>query len=157
MHLGLLVVRLADGGMTGKEQARSARLFDCVGPLALELQDLRSMNDALAPKRHEIGLRRAPTRECFGPLLCSSRIEDLATFEQHTAVHDARDGRRDFVGDHPDHRFVQARRARGKVALRNERFSATESAEGDDIAVAELLADVAGARERRVRYGDRPR
>ena len=59
----------------------------------------------------------------------------------HAAVHVADEDRRHVARGHGHHRFVEQRGPAGDLAERDQRAAQAEPAEGDEVAVAEPLAD----------------
>ncbi len=62
-----------------------------LGPVALELQHLGAVDEALSPERHEAGLIVAPTAECLCPLLRPLQMICAVTGLDDRAVHQAGD------------------------------------------------------------------
>jgi hypothetical protein len=75
-------------------------------------------------------------------LLRPAQIEDLLARLDHGAVGDPRDHRRNFAGLDGDHDLVQERHARGGLAQRDHRAAKAEPGEGDQVRVAEALAEL---------------
>ena len=107
---------LAVGGLGGRalveagRQPRPARgLDERVVPVTGELQDLRPVHEAAARERHEIRLAVAPPAQSGGPFLRAAHLVDLLTGEDHAAVDEPGDDRRELVRRERDHRLVEQR------------------------------------------------
>ena len=143
MELALLVEGEPERGMGGLGQPLPGPLHlrDRLRPLAVRLQDLRPVHEALAPVRHEIGLRGAPMVERLGPLGRPPQVEHVHARLDDGAVDDPRRDRRHLAGGHGHHHLVEQAHARGGVAQRERRLAAAEHPEREEILVVESLGD----------------
>jgi len=110
VDLRLLVLRI--GARLPVDFARSTlrrapRLFDRLGPRAGELHQLRAVDEAGPAERHEIGLRRAPTRQRRGPFAGSVHDVELAAAGDRIAVGEPGQHRPQAARGHADHRLVE--------------------------------------------------
>ncbi len=120
---------------------RAVGLDHRLGPRAVRLQHLRSMDEALAPVRHQPGLRGAPLAQRLGPLRGPAEIERLHALGNDRAVDDpGRDGRH-LTSRDGDHRLVEEAHAGGDLAERHGDLTLAQDAQRDQIGVGEPVTD----------------
>ena len=151
VQLGLLVVGIARRRAAGQRLAGPLRLGQRLVPAAVELQDLRAVDQALAPVRHEVRLGVAPAGHRLGPLPGPAGVEGLAALDQHGAVHDPGDRDRHLVGDDGHHGLVEVRGTAGEVVPGEEHLAAAQPAQRHHVGVGAPLADGARLLEGRLR------
>ena len=122
--------------------AGPAGLHQCVGPGAVQLHDLRTMEQARSGERHQVGLLLAPRRQGERPLLGAAQLVDLIAALDHAAVDEPAHDRRQLAGGDRHHRLVQAGEPVPNAAQRGERAALVDQPDGDEVAVAEALADL---------------
>ena len=91
----------------GEALGRVLGLDDRGRPVAVGLEQLGSVDEALPAVGNEVRLRGAPLVEGLGPLGGAAQLEDVDTRLDHRAVDDAGRDRRDLTRGHRHHRFVQ--------------------------------------------------
>ena len=91
--------------------ARSTRLFERIRPRAVQLQDLGPVHEAAAGEGDHLRLLRPPVRERSRPLARAAHLVHLLAREDHPAVDDPGDDRRELLGGDRDHRLVEQREA----------------------------------------------
>ena len=92
----------------GEPRGGAPRLRERVVPRALELEDLRAVDETPARERDEVGLLAAPAREHPGPLPRAAHLEHVLAREDDGAVdHPGRDRREARPGD-DHHRLVRS-------------------------------------------------
>jgi hypothetical protein len=136
-----------------QQLARVLRVPGRFLPLAAHLEDLRAVEEALAPIAHEIGLRRAPPRKPRGPLVRTTQIENLLASLQHGAVGIAREYRRHVSGNHRDHRLIEQGDTLGDASETDQRAPAALSGLACEIAISILARDLRGLIEEGVSGG----
>ena len=109
VQLTLLIAGETEGRVERVRQALAGplRLDDRLGPLAVGLQHLRAVHEALPAVRHEVGLGRAPRVQRLGPLGCPAQLEHVDARLDHGAVHDPGGDRADLARCHRHHRLVE--------------------------------------------------
>lgn len=115
----------------------------CV-PLAVHLQDLGSVHEALAPVGHETWLVLAPAVERPGPLSGTAQVEDLLAGVDDRAVHDAGHDGRCLASGHRHHGLVQVAHALLGVAEAQQRLAPADGAERGQVGVGEATRQVPG-------------
>ncbi len=140
MQFALLVMRPSDRRfrLAGQPVACPLGLPHRAPPVAAHLQYLGPVDQALAAKRHQIGLRPAPRVERPRPLARPLGIEDALTGQDHGAVDDAAEDRRNVVAGHRNHRFIQARDTLPGSARGDQGLTAAEQRKGQKVRVVEL-------------------
>ena len=138
-------------GEGGKLLARLLGISQCLGPVALELQDFCSIDQALAAVAYEVGLRLAPLSKRCRPFARPAPIEYLVARLEHAAVDVAGDHRRHFVGKDGDHCLVQKRHAVRDAALPDQRMAPPVPGETGQITIScKPSCNLEGLREGRI-------
>ena len=125
----------------GKPHARVQCAFDCAGPVALRLLQLRSVHETLAAERHQAGLCITPTAERLGPFGGAAQVEEIHALEDQGAVGDSRRDRIEFTSRHRHHDLVEPGHARVRLGDRDERLPLAQLSEHLQIGVVEPVAD----------------
>ena len=99
------------------------------------------MHEALAPERHEIGVRVAPRAQRRRPLVGSVQVEGLLAHEDHCAIDATGDERRDLFRRHEDHRFVQQRQPLRVAPDDDERAALPQPAERHEVGLTEAVPE----------------
>ncbi len=110
-------------------------------PVAVDLEQLGTVHEALPAVRHEVGLRRAPVVEGLGPFGGAAQLEDVDTRLDHRAVDDAGRDRRDLARRHRHHRLVHRAQPGGELAARQRRLPAAEQPERQHVAIPARVGD----------------
>ena len=96
VELGQLVDRLPDGWLRRRSRQPLPRTLCLVGrlaPRAVESQQLRAKDEAVAAERDHVGLRLPPALQGRGPFLGTAEVEHRLARLDDRAVHDPRRGR----------------------------------------------------------------
>src|SRR5215208_294563 len=99
MELSLPVVGLGGGRPIHRLSATLAgppRLLDRVPPRTVKLHDLGAMHHARTCECHHVWLLSAPPREGGGPLLCAAQLVRVLAAQEHAAIHQTADDRREI-------------------------------------------------------------
>ena len=80
------------------------------GHAPCELHDLGAVDQAAPGEGDQVGLALAPARQRGGPLLGAPHLVRVLAGEDHAAVDDPGDDRRELAGGHRHHRLVEQRR-----------------------------------------------
>jgi hypothetical protein len=123
------------------------------GPVAGGLLKLRTVHEALAAERDQIGLGCAPPGEGCRPLRCPRQIELCHAFEDHRAVHDAGGDRADLAAGDRQHDVVEAAESVCRPSHADEGLAAGEEPERLQVTIAEPSADLARLYRQVVRRG----
>ena len=107
----------------------------------MELHQLGPIDETAPTERDEIGLIVAPAAECRRPLLGTAQVEDGLEGLDRGAVDDPGDDRRNLAGGDCDHRLIEEGDAPRRLAHRDQRLAASETAERRKVRVAELIRD----------------
>ena len=121
--------------------ARTTRLLERIPPLAVELEDLRPVHEAAPGEGDHLRLKRPPVRERPRPLARAPHLVDLLAREDHAAVDDPGDDRRQLLGRDRDHRLVEEREAVAHLTVPDQHVTLAVDREREEIAIAEALAD----------------
>ena len=97
------------------------------------------MHEAAARERHEIRLAVAPAQS-GGPFLRAAHLVDLLTGEDHAAVDEPGDDRRELVRRERDHRLVEQRHTLGHATARGQDVPLRVRREGEQVGLPEALA-----------------
>ena len=125
----------------GEPRGGAVRLRERVVPRALELEDLRAMDETPARERDEVGLLAAPAREHPGPLPRAAHLEHVLAREDDGAVdHPGRDRREAAPGD-DHHRLVQQREALSHPARMEEHVAVRLRRQRERLGVSEPRRD----------------
>ena len=143
VQLALLIARPPDHDLGARRQmiARPGRRIEGAGPVAARLQDLRTVDQALAAKRREVRLRGAPGVELPRPLVRPREIEDSVAGQDDGAIDDSRQHRRDLARRDPEHRLVQPGGAFGELVLHDQCLALAEQAERQQVGIVEPLGE----------------
>jgi hypothetical protein len=125
-------------------------LLDRVRPRALELHDLGPVHVAAPAERDHVRLALAPVGQRRRPLLRAPRLVGRLAGQDHAAVDEAADDRRNLPRRDRDHRLVQQPEALDDAPAQDQEVPMSLDGEGEQIAVTEALGD-----RRRVRRGRR--
>src|SRR5262249_39929089 len=83
-----------------------------------------------------VRLLPAPAVERKRPLARAAEVEDLLAGEDHGAIGEARDHRREVFGRHGDHRLVEERNALAHMSMEHGRLSLQENTECEAVAIS---------------------
>ena len=119
-------------------------------PVAVKLHELSAVHEAAAGKSEEVWLLLAPPRQGRRPLPCTANLVDLFTRQDHAAVNDSGDDRRNLPRRYRHHCLVQDAETLAHVAVRDEERALHVRRKGKEVSVAETFA---GLRCRRGRSG----
>ena len=147
MELRLPVEGVGCGSLVeagGEPLAGAPRLEQRVVPVAGELQDLGPVDEAPSGERDEVRLALAPPAESRGPLPGAADLVHLLAREDHAAVDETGDDRRELARRQRHHRLVEERQALGDPAARRQHLALCMSREGEEIRVAEAPSDRRG-------------
>ena len=152
MELSLAVERI--GGRTlveagGEPLAGAPRLEQRVVPVTGQLQDLGPVHEApplLGPD--QVRLAFAPPAERGSPLLCPTDLVDLLAGEDHTAIHEPGDDRRELVRRERHHGFVEEGESLGDPTAGRQHLPLCVGRKGEEVLVAEAPSDRRGGARR---------
>src|SRR4029077_10300834 len=113
----------------------------CVVPIPVKVHQLSPMHEAAAAVRNEVGLLLAPACQNSRPLLRATQLVNLLARQDHAAVDDPRDDRRELSGDRGHHCLVEQREPLSDTTALDEDAALRMHREGKEIRVAETLAD----------------
>ena len=119
-------------------------LLQCVRPCPTQLHQLGAMDEAAARERQEVGLALTPARQRRRPLACAAKLVDLFAREDHSAVDDPGDHRRERLGRDRHHRLVEQAEPLPDAAGPDEDVALNVNRERKQVRVAEALADLGG-------------
>ena len=128
------------------------RLLQGLRPGAVQLHDLGAMHQAASGEGDQVGLVLAPVGEGGGPLLGAADLVGVLASQDHAAVDDPRDDRGELAGGDRHHRLVQQRQALLGAPEPDQDVALLVCGEGEQVRVAEALAD----RHRLCRRSRRP-
>ena len=148
VHLGLLVERHPDRRSASKPLARPIRLVRRLPPRAVKQHDLGSMHQALAPVRHQAGLRLAPTGQRRRPLPGPAHVEDLLARLDHRAIDEPGEDRRHLAGRHRDHHLIEQGHPIRRFSHADQSPALAHPAVNRQVLVAEADADTRRPLER---------
>ncbi len=150
MQFGALVDGLADGGFgwrPGQPVASRHDLLDRLGPGAVELQQLGSIDEASSAERDEIRLRVQPGLQCRRPFLRPMQVEDRLEGLDRGAVDRPDHDRPDFACRDRHERLVEQCDATRDIRLVDQRHASPETAQRREISVPEPRGDAGGTLE----------
>ena len=102
------------------------------------------MHEAAAGEGDEVGLALAPARKGGGPLLRAADLIRVLAGEDHAAVDDAGDDRRELAGGDRHHRLVEQPQALLDAPAPDQDVALLVGGEREQVRVAEALADRRG-------------
>ena len=111
------------------------------------------MNEAAAGERLQVGLPVAPASQRRSPLPRAAHLVHLLQGEDHAAVDDARDLRRELARGDRHHGLVEEREAVLDPARFDEHLTAGVTGERSSVGVPEALGDRFGLRRHCGRTG----
>ncbi len=157
-ELPLAVPRKARSGILRLEKALlgSPHLFQRFAPGAIELQDLRAMDEAAARERHHLRLHGPPVRERPRPFARTPHLIHLLTGKDDAAVDDPRHDRRELIRSDRNHAFVEQRETLAHPRVLDQHGTLPVNREREQIAVAKPLSDRNGLACRSRRQGELP-
>src|SRR6059058_1216378 len=144
LNLALEVARLGRGCLVHglfEPSACALRLLQRVRPGALEAHQLRTVNQAAAGERQKVRLPLAPVGQCSRPLPGAAELVDLLARQDHAAVDDAGDDRRERFGRDRHHRLVQQAEPLPNAAVSDEDVALDVNGERKQVGIGEALAD----------------
>ena len=145
MNLAFQVARLRRGRLIHRlleAPTGAVRLLQRIGPVSLELHQLGAMDEATARERQEVGLALTPTSEGCRPLAGAAKLVDLFTRQDHSAVDDPGDHRRERFGRDRHHRLVQQTEPLPDPPGPDEDVALDVNRKSKQVVVAEALADL---------------
>ena len=148
MHLSLPVAGLGHGlrvGAAGASPLGSSRLSERALPVALQLHDLGAVDQAPAAEGDQVRLPLAPLRQNRRPFPGPADLERRLTGEDHAAVDDAGDDRRQLAGRSREHRLVEQPEALARPPRLDQDVPLRVRSEAEQVAVAEALAIAAAS------------
>ena len=116
------------------------------------------MGQTATGEGNEVGLALAPVRERGRPLLCTANLVGVLAGEDHAAVGDPADDRRELAGGDRDHRFVQQPQTLLEASEADQDVAALVGSKREQIRVAVPPADrrsLAGGRGSRLEVAAR--
>ena len=144
LELRLAVERQTDARLVHRlDEAlpRPLRLLERIRPGSLELQDLRAVHEATACERLQVRLPLAPAGQGGGPLPRAAHLVHLLQREDHPAVDDSRDSRRQLARGHRHHRLVEESKALLDPTRFDQHLAAGVTGERKTVRIAEALGD----------------
>ncbi len=100
------------------------------------------MYEAAAGERDHLRLQRPPVRERPRPLSRPRYLVHLLARENHAAVDDPRDDRRELLRGHGEHAFVEEREAVAHPTVLDQHVALGMDREREEVAIAETLAEL---------------
>ena len=122
--------------------AGAPRLLERGAPRAVELHDLRPVHQAAAGEGDHLRLQRPPVRERPRPLSRPRYLVHLLARENHAAVDDPRDDRRELLRGHGEHAFVEKREAVAHPTVLDQHVALGMDREREEVAIAETLTEL---------------
>lgn len=150
VELALLVEHHADGRLSRRLQqpvARPLGFHHGLRPLAVQLHDLRAVNETLTTEGRQVGLGLVPVAQRRGPLVRASQIEGLLAAQDDRAVHPPSHERRNPFRRDRDHRLVEQGESLVSAAHPDQRRPLPEQAPRHEVRLAVPPADLGGSEE----------
>jgi hypothetical protein len=129
--------------------AGSLGFFQGHGPRTLQLQDLSTMDETLTAVMDQALLGFTPAAQGSRPLVGASEIEAVLTRLDDRAVDDPDAKWREIASRRGSHNLVEQRQPLGSFSRANKCLAASEATGGNEIRIAEALANEDDLFERR--------
>ena len=119
-------------------------LFERERPVAVQLQDLRAVNEASTRERQHVRLPVAPSRQSGSPLPRTPHLVHLLTGQDHAAIDDASHDRRELARRDRHHGLVEESEPFLYASRLYQHGSLTVRRKRESIRVAEPLGNGSG-------------
>ena len=139
VHLALPIQCVTRGGTVHRLRESCLcplRFLQRQAPVAPQLNDLGTMDQALPCVRHHFRLLLAPFRQSLGPRLGAAQLKYVLAVGDDAAVHQARHDRGELAGRDGDHHFIHESQALLDAAQPNQRMSTLVRSKGEEIRIA---------------------
>src|SRR5215213_2643515 len=120
------------------------RLLDRVKPRTVKLYDLGAMYQARACECHHVWLLLAPSREGGRPLLCAAQLVRVLAAQDHAAIDQTADDRRQLPRSDRYHRLIQQSETLLDTPVFDQEDALRLYGQGEQIIIAKTLADLGG-------------
>ena len=128
----------------GATLACPPRLFEGIRPRTVKLHDLGPMHHACAGECHHIWLLLAPSCEGGRPLLYAAQLIRILAARYHTAIDQTTDDRRELPFCDSHHRLVERPEPLHEASHVDKEDALRLHGQGEQILIAETLADLSG-------------
>jgi len=102
------------------------------------------MNEALAPKGYEVGLRRTPIVQLLRPFACAPKVEDALAGQDNGAVDDPNQDRRDVTCRNADHCVIEECDSFGGSLQPDKGLAFAQQRQSQQIAVGKTVSQYDG-------------
>jgi hypothetical protein len=144
MHLRQLVIGIGDRRPSRETIACADRLVQGSSPVAVQLQDLGPVHQALAGVRYKIWLTIAPPCKGRGPLLGAAQVVHLLATLDHVAIGESGQGRQKLISGHRDHGLIEQGQTGPGLSAGKSRSSLEHKGHSREVGVAESFGDLEG-------------